>query len=275
MPTATAAGIANTVAEVAVDATNRMNRTDVDVLDAELKTMVDTAAERLKVAEQAHEDYRKGAQLEALEREVETLLEQRTDLMSLSVQLEAERARFEQAKREAARQEHVRSLLQSVVDDPAMHAMCHQRAPPAASAYHRDAPRGAQRGIGAARRGGGHRERRCGGARTASRDARPGGGLGRQGHARLNELYAGEARLERLSVELQLARQAYEGVSAKYQSARLSALARTPQLRVVDPAIVPDLPRGQVPVRNVLLGFIAGTLLACGVVILHDALRAS
>ena len=93
--------------------------------------------------------------------------------------------------------------------------------------------------------------------------------------ARLNELYAGEARLERLSVELQLARQAYEGVSAKYQSARLSALARTPQLRVVDPAIVPDLPRGQYTVRNVLLGFIAGTLLACGVVILHDALRAS
>jgi uncharacterized protein involved in exopolysaccharide biosynthesis len=76
-------------------------------------------------------------------------------------------------------------------------------------------------------------------------------------------MYRRESRLEQLDAERKIARATYEDVASRYQGARLAAIARTPQLQVVAPALVPDVPEGRFLVRNVLLGTVVGTLLGC------------
>ena len=90
---------------------------------------------------------------------------------------------------------------------------------------------------------------------------------------RLTQLYEREATLERLDLERKLARKSYEDVAAKYQGAKLATIGRTPQLQVVDPALVPNRPEGRYLVRNVLLGVLAGLLLGAVFILGRDASR--
>ncbi len=270
-----AARLANVVAAVGVNEANRMSRSDVDVIDAELKAMVDAAEARLKEAEQAYEDYRKTAQYEAVEREIAMLLEQRTDLMQVTVDLEAERARLARAEEEAARQQPLTSLRQSLVDDPAMHQAAKGEAAGRDALtieMRREVPNEVATRL--------TEEVAVSRAQVAALEKRraslaQSAGVAGKSLGRLDELYRRESRLQRLEVELKLAQKAYEDVSAKYHGARLSAMARTPQLRVVDAAIAPDLPRSRYATRNAVFGVAVGALLACAVVILRDALRSA
>ena len=87
-------------------------------------------------------------------------------------------------------------------------------------------------------------------------------------------MYRSESRLDQLEAERRIARKTYEDVASRYQGARLTAFARTPQLVVVDPALVPDRPTRRYLARNALLGFVVGALLGGMAAILRGWLRA-
>ena len=278
---ATAAGIANTVAEVAVDATNRMNRTDVDVLDAELKTMVDTAAERLKVAEQAREDYRKGCPARSAGtggRDTPGATH-RPDVAQRAARSRARPVRAGRARGRTPRACEVASAVRR--GRRSRDARRQWRSTGASKRDPRfpwDAPRGAQRGIGAD-----SKKRRWPSAhadvaaleRRRAMLAQAAGSAGKD-MARLNEALrrrgAVGAALRRVAARAAGLRR---GLGEVPERAPFGAGANAAAARG-RPGDCPRPAEGPVqPLRNVLLGFIAGTLLACGVVILHDALRAS
>ncbi len=70
-----------------------------------------------------------------------------------------------------------------------------------------------------------------------------------------------EARLEELTRNYTLAKAAYELFAKKFDEASLSIAARTTELKIFDPAIVPVSPRSRHLVRNVALGATVGVLL--------------
>ena len=269
---ALAASIANTFAARAVAAATRASRIDVDDIEGELKHMLDEATERLRTTEKAYADFRVSARIEMLEREVETLVGQRSDLMDVVVELEGERARLARLEGELQKHMPVTSLKQSIVDDPAL-----------AEAARSVAPSRDLLGVQVSRETANtvfqnlDEEAAKARAHVASLEQQRVGlsqaaGLDGNQLSRFTQLYERESALERLDVEREVAKKSYEAVAARYQGARLSAIGRTPQLLIVDLARTPDEPLGRYLVRNTLLGITAGLLLGCITVMLRQAL---
>jgi uncharacterized protein involved in exopolysaccharide biosynthesis len=268
-----AARVANSFAAHAVAAATRAGRIDVEAIQGELKQMLDEATARLRAAEKAYDDFRVSARIEMLEREVETLVGQRGELMDVVVELESERARLARLEGELGKHDRVTSLRQSVVDDPALSEVA---------------------------RDGGSTSRELLGVQMTRESANPvfqnldeetarsrahvayleqqrvrlaqAAGLDGSQLARLTQLYERESALEQLDIERKLARKSYEDIAGKYQGTRLAAVGRTPQLLVVDPALAPERPVARYLTRNVMLGATAGLLLGCIIVVLRQAL---
>jgi uncharacterized protein involved in exopolysaccharide biosynthesis len=78
---------------------------------------------------------------------------------------------------------------------------------------------------------------------------------------RLTEYYQRETRLQRLQLEYDIAKKAFQDISERYQGARLATLSRTPQLLVVDEADAPEQPVGRNVVRNTAIGLVLGMAL--------------
>jgi capsular polysaccharide biosynthesis protein len=258
-----ASRVSNRLAELGVDAVAAAGRVDVTAVERELKAMLEAADARRLDAERQYEEYRSGAQVELVEKEVATLLGQRAALMDASVRLEAERARLARLEGELAGRDRLLSLRQSIVDDPAMAEVARGVAPerrdllglevrsdaqdPVYSGI--DAQVALSRGLVASL------EQEV--ARLTS-SVGPGG----TPLQRLSQLYERQSQLERLDSERRLAAKAYDDVASRYMGARLASIGRLPQLAMVDPAMVPDAPMGRYLARNVFLGLVSGALLA-------------
>lgn len=268
-----AATVANRFASEAVGAASRAGRIDAESIESELKLMLDASAERLAAAERAYDTYRTSAGFEMVEREVETLVDQRGNLMEVIVELESERARLAQLEADLAKLSPVTPLQQRVVDDPAATEAARGTALPArdllALKMTSEAPNPVFQGV--------DEEASRTRARVAFLEQRRQrlaavAGVNGSQLSRLSQLYERQSMLTRLQSERDLARASFEDASMRHQRTRLAAIGRTPQLIVVDPAVTPDRPLGRYTLRNLLLGLIAGSLLGCVVVLVREAL---
>jgi polysaccharide biosynthesis transport protein len=270
-----AAAVANRFAEEAVVAATKASRIDVETIERDLRQMLDAATARLRAAEQAYDGYRITARFEMVEREVETLVGQRSDLMEVVVDLEGERARLARLESDLSSLTPVTPLRQAVVDEPVL-----GEAARAAGANTRDLlslemTREAPNAVYASLKEEASKTR----AHVAFLEQRrqrltASAGLEGSQLARMTQLYERESMLARLDSELTIARKSYEDIAARYQGTRLAAIGRAPQLLIVDPAIAPDRPMSRYLARNLLLGVTAGLLLGCVGVLLREALAA-
>lgn len=268
-----AARVAARFAELGIEHARHVTEGEVDSVTKELADMVEQANARATEAEKAYDDYRRTAQLELIKKEVETLLDQRADLMKVTVELEAERARLAKAEQEREARSPTTTLRQSIVEDTAMTEAARSQSDSTRALLgmqmNREVSNPVFEEIDAevadARAKVASLER----ARERLLQAT---GLKGEELTRLSQLYEREATLERLDLERKLARKTYEDVAAKYQGLRLAAIARTPQLHIVDPALVPHSPTGRYLLRNVMLGAVAGLFLGCVYVLAREAL---
>ena len=106
--------IANKYASSAVNLAGRLNQDETKYARELLKVQADQARTRLTEAENELEAFRRKAQIELLRRDVEAILDHRPDVMSLQVDIEAERAQLRQAEIELSKQERVRDVRRSL-----------------------------------------------------------------------------------------------------------------------------------------------------------------
>jgi uncharacterized protein involved in exopolysaccharide biosynthesis len=89
--------------------------------------------------------------------------------------------------------------------------------------------------------------------------------VNRLGSARqepLTALYQQENTLDRLKLDFELAKSAYGEAAAQYENATLQVASRSAELQVVDPAVPPDRPFAPRPLRDTLIWFAAGLVVA-------------
>lgn len=266
-----AAAVANSFAAHAVTAATRASQLDVDAVHDELRRMLDEATVRLRAAEKAYDDYRVTARVEMLQREVDTLVSQRGQLMDVIVELQGQRARLVRLEGDLASRDRVTSLRQGVVDDPALSEVARNTPAAPRELLNLQMTRETANAVFANLDEEAVRTR----AHIAfleQQQARLAAAAGVDGAqlTKLTQLYERQSVLEALDSERRLARKSYENVADKFQGSRLAAIGRTPHLLVVDPAIAPESALGRYLVRNTLLGLAVGILLGCvGVMVRH------
>jgi uncharacterized protein involved in exopolysaccharide biosynthesis len=86
--------------------------------------------------------------------------------------------------------------------------------------------------------------------------------LGGPESQQLRELYARQMELERRQTTYDLARKVYSDLSMRYDESRTEVLGTTPQLQVIDEAVLPDRPLPRKRLQTILLGLVVGFLLA-------------
>ena len=106
--------IANKYAESAVNLASRLNTDETTYARDLLKKQADESRKQLTKAENELEEFRRKAQIELLRKDVEAILDRRPDVMSLQVDIEAERAQLRQAEIELSKQERVRDVRRSL-----------------------------------------------------------------------------------------------------------------------------------------------------------------
>ena len=252
-------------------AASRAGRIDVDDIEGELKRMLDEATERLRASERAYDEFRVSARVELLRGEVEKLVDQRVELMDVTIRLEGERARLVRLEGELQKHEQVTSLKQSIVDDPALAEAARSVSTPrdllglqiSREAFNRVFQNLDEEAVDTRAHVAALEQQRLRLTQTA--------GLEGSQLSRFTQLYGRESMLEHLGIERRLAAESYQAVATKYQGTRLAAIGRTPQLLIVDPALTPELPVSRYLARNILLGLTAGCLFGCVIVMLRLA----
>lgn len=270
-----AAAVANRFAEEAVTAATRVSRIDVETIERDLQKMLDAATARLRAAEQAYDGYRITARFEMVEREVEKLVGQRTELMDAIVDLDSERARLARLEGDLASLTPVIPLRQALVDEPSLGEAARVAGGGRQDLLSLEITREAPNTVYASVREEASKTR----AHVAFLEQRrqrltAAAGLNGSQLTRLTQLYEQESMLARLDSERQLARTSFQSIAARLQGTQLAAIGRAPQLLIVDPAISPDRPVSRYLARNVVLGVTAGLLLGCVGVLLRAVLFA-
>jgi uncharacterized protein involved in exopolysaccharide biosynthesis len=263
-----AAAVATRLTLEAVAQSRRINSDEAVQVRNVLKDQLDEAKSRLDMAQQKLHDYRRTAQVELLRKDVDALLDGRGRLLTLQVDIEAERARLERAERELAARDPVDTLTRSIDSTPPLlEAARSQGAAPSdvlglqlksESANPVFQELDAEVAMSRATLAGLERERRqLLGNQRSETDQR----------ATMALLYEREAELKRLELERDLAEKLYVEVANRYEGARLQVAGRSAQLQIIDEALPPDQPRSRGTVRNAAIAAVLAFALCVTVIV--------
>ena len=258
---ALAAGLANRMAERAVDASRRASQDDIVTARDTIKLQLDESRARLEEAEKKTETYRKEAHLEALQKEVDAMLEQRSRLLSLTIVIEAERARVKQTTEELTRQKPVRDYQRSLAPAPTSEATLRENL---TDPYANPVYEVLEQRLTAARTSLAGLEREHAEISRAT-------SLSAAGAKKLNELYVRKAEIDRLQSELELARKVYVDASSRYEAARLQVATRSAQVQVIDKAVPPTQPISPRVLRDTAAAIALSLVVASGAILLLAA----
>lgn len=295
-----AADASRRIANGAIELTRRLNQEEGSSLQGRLKSHLEEAAQRRATAEKELLSYQQSAQLELLKVDSDAQIEERRDLLRLTIAIETEKARLAAAEKEIARQTPLLSAPRSVGAEEALRRAGAKSnvAPagakpevPATGAKPDVPPKGAKPDIlstgtksgvppmaaadyqtldltnpyinpvyqtldfqiATSRTGLAALEQQ----RRQLVDVRK---IGGQELSRLSELYRGRIELARRETNLELANKVYSDLLVRYEESRTEALGFSPQLQLVDDAIVPDRPMPRKRLQSAALGFLTGLL---------------
>jgi uncharacterized protein involved in exopolysaccharide biosynthesis len=266
------ARLLNRVAQLGVEASRVMSRREAEQVRDDIKSQLDESRKAMQDADDLLRKARNTNQVELLKKDVDAQLLERSGLLKLQIDLERERAELAKAEQELARHQKTDVVLRTIDSDPALSQAARSTGAPdrdllgltlraelinsvyqtldEAVAKHRGAVAGLERQR----------------AELATRR------LDLRELASLQRLYAAEAEISRLGMELDLARRVYQEVQTNYEKARLTVASRSSALQIVDPAIVADRPAPRHTMRTTLLAVIIGILLASFVFVLRHAI---
>lgn len=303
--------LAQRYAERVVEVAQRLNTEGLDYTTEQIRRQRDAALDRLSEAEEALRAYQQEAQIEVLRRDVDTMLERRPEALDLTVQIQGERARVEQAEAELARHERVREVRRSVdtipqrrESEPGPRPRVSTRQDPqapGANGGRPGSPSGGEPTSPQARRHAAEaedltirselldpyvnpvyealeRDLSSARARLASLENQRKELVSRlqleaPAADRLNRLYKAEAGLEVVTRARDVARDAYLNAANKYEDARLQSTLRSPRLYILDRALPPDRPVAPRRLRNTLTAMLLAFTFGVIGVIAYDSRR--
>lgn len=260
---ALAATIANSVADHAVKTARKVSASEASHARDQIKEQLDLALGRLDVADARLREYKQQVRVEAVRKDVETLLGgpqvpaflssfpkgqpvfvqepsgDRLGLLDLQVTIASEKARLSVMERELASRGRVDGVYQNL-DTAAATTRSNL-----ASLEKQRAELLSQRKLGAS---------------TLSV---------------LDHLYAIETELSRRQGERDLAEKIYRELSEKFQEARLQVIGRSAEFVIIDPAVAADRPKSRQVARNTVVGALAGLCLVLAGALAWEAIARS
>ena len=299
-----AADVDNALALRAVELSRTVNQEEVVVARDIIKEQLDSARDRLTAARSAYEQGQKAAQVELLERDVDTLLEQQRDLRVVQVSIERERARLTKAEEELARQERVRDVRRAVGSLPGpvdrsptsredgsltsredrRPTNREDRSPTSREDRSTEAPlplpiRDAlldpyvnpvheylNQQVATGRTSVASLEKE---GDVLQRTLRGKGGQ----FPVLAELYRRKSEVDELEMQQELAEKIYVDVATRYEAARLQVAERSAQLQVLDKALPPERPVSPRMAQNVMAALVLAPSVLVTIIVLFEALR--
>jgi len=292
-----AARVANAVADRAVELARRVSLEAMQSRRGVIGQQLAQAEANLRTAREKLEAFKKTAQVELSRNDAETLLEKRSRLTTLTVQIAADQARLLKAEEELGRHDQVRSA-RSVAKllppqdlpppDVAKTAEKRER-----QEQEQEAQQRAERELGPGfdlrpeatdpfvnpvheyldQQVSALRTRLA--AATRERDELQRRlGVGDDRLTALASLYEKETALKALETEHEIASKTYVDFASTYEASRVELTGRSPQLVIIDRALSPEFPVSRNVARNAALGaFIA--LLGGSTVVLVSQLLTS
>ena len=265
--------LATRYGEKVVDSAQRLNTEGIDYTAERIREQRDSTLKNLQAADARLREFQRTARLELLRDDVDTMLARRPEALDLLVQIQGERARLRQAEADLGKEERVRSVRSGVESVPQtrpegaarpddLKIRSELRDPyvnPVYEALSRDVTEA--RGRLAALE-----QRRSELVRSL--------GLGPGAADKINRLNEAEGRLEALTRDYEVARDAYVNAANKYEDARLQSTLRSPRLQILDAALPPDRPVAPRSARNTLTMMLLALTVAAVVVIARDPYRA-
>lgn len=272
------AKVANRLAELTIALAERLSQEETVRTRDYIKAQVDQSRARLQEAEARLGEFRQRAQIEALRKDVEGELDQRSGLLSLQLQIETQRARIARAEKELAGRQRIRTIKRSIDGDPALMEAAREGA---------KAPEGGKgSGVLGLEVTNEYLDRvyddidqdiarsrtELSGLEKTKAELLNTWKVGAAQLEKLNRLYSEEAGLERLETEYDLAKKVYLDVATRYEQVRLQVVGRSAQLQLLDAALVPDLPVGPRVLRNTAAAMVGGFVIAAILVLLWAAI---
>jgi len=276
-----AAQLANKLAAGVADLNQRLSQQEAVYAGDRIHAQVLEARAKLDEAERRLLEYRSAAQVELRRKDADALLDQRADLLPLSVEIAAERARVARAEHEVTRQKpfldvprsstDAGALLQSSIEEAGRTAAAddklakskngdeHQASVPRPPPLALDGQSRVVNPVYEALEFQAAASR----SRLAALETQRAELIGTQKLnsaqlAQLTALYERESEQERRQLELDLTRDTYVELSRRYDESRVEITNRTSQLQVVGTAVAPTRPSSP----RVVLTVVAVTLTA-------------
>jgi uncharacterized protein involved in exopolysaccharide biosynthesis len=262
------AKVVNEVASVGVETARRVSQEEAMQARNDIKVQVDEAKLRLDAAESTLQRARSTFQVELLERDVDSALDERSKYLALLISIETERARLAKAEDELGRHKPIDTVHKTIDTDPAMLEAARAAQPASGvlglqlkSEEKNSVYEEIDKQVAASRTELAGLERQK--AQMIARN------LDRPQFQELSNLYARQTAVDRLEMERDLAKRVYEQVATSYESARLMVASRSSALQVISRALPPDRPEPRKVVRGLLLGLFTGLVLSSAAVILR------
>ena len=165
------AAVVNRVADLGTETARHVSQQEALQARNDIKLQLDEAKTRLDAATARLDQRRTTSQLELVQRDVDSALDQRGSLLDLQIKIEAEKARLNQAEQELSSRPRLDTVVRSIDADPALlEAARNGDGKPQRHSGAADQDPGSQPGLPGTRqpgRGQPHRARRAGAPESA------------------------------------------------------------------------------------------------------------
>jgi uncharacterized protein involved in exopolysaccharide biosynthesis len=242
-----------------------------------LKAHLDESADQLKASEAQLLAYKRTAQVELLERDTDAMMDERGELLRLTIDIESEKARLRAAESEIAKQPRVLSVGRSVSSEEALRRAAELDKNNPSNAAITDAQtldlsnpfinpvyQTLALQIASSRA-------QLAALEQHRRELIEVKKLGGHELKELGDLYSRQIELARLESNHDLANKVYGDLRVRYEETRSEGIGSSAVLQVVDDAIPPDRPLSRQGAKSTALGVVAGFMLAALVALALDS----
>jgi uncharacterized protein involved in exopolysaccharide biosynthesis len=244
------------LAQKAIALTRNLNQLEGASAHEQLKSHLAESSARMAEAEKELLAFQQRAQVDLVTKDTQAMLEERGDLLKLTISIESEKARLQAAEQEIQRQEKVLPVRRAVGAEEALRRTDDtEDVLDASNPFINPVYQSLDFQIASSRA-------RLAGLEQERRQLVDVRKLGGEELSRLNDLYASQIELARRQANFDLAKRIYSDLAVRAEEARTQSLGNSPQLQLVDNAISPDRPMSAGRLRAMLLGLVAGALAA-------------
>jgi uncharacterized protein involved in exopolysaccharide biosynthesis len=269
-----AARAANRVAEKAIEMSRKVSQQEALRSRDDLQQQRDEARARMEQTSTTLRAFKETSQIELLRKDVDAMLGQRGELLSLLIQIESEKAKVARGEQQLAGRQRIGTIRKSIESDPALMESARRGSDPNASVLSLETRNEFVDPVYEDLDGEVAKSRTTLAALERKKaqvvDVRK---LDAAKLAGLTRLYELESELLRLQIEHDLATDVYKKVATAYETARVQVASRSAQLEILDLAVAPDTPASRHVARNTLIGLVAGFVLAVFGSVIHSSTR--